>query len=118
MNKVFLIGNLTKDPELNTTNSGLAVCKMTIAVNKGEDAQFFNIVAWRGLATSCNTYLAKGRKIAVCGRLETRSYDAQDGTKRYVTEIVAEDIEFLTSPQNSGAPSGTTPIEPDDSLPF
>ena len=114
MNKVILIGNLTKDPEVSTTQSGISVCKMSIAVNRkyenqnGErECDFFNIVAWRGLADNCAKFLSKGKKIAVVGELQTRSYEAQDGTKRYVTEVVASEVEFL-SPNNQGQ-SGEAP---------
>lgn len=102
MNKVFLIGNLSKDPELRTTNSGTSVCTFSIAVNRRKDkdgnstADFFSIVAWRQLAELCGKYLAKGRKVSVVGELQNRSYEANDGTKRHVTEIVANEIEFLT----------------------
>lgn len=102
MNKVFLIGNLTKNPELSKTTGDISYCRMSIAVNRpyanayGErQADFFNVVAWRGLAESCNKFLSKGKKIAVSGRIETRTYE-QDGVKKYVTEIVAEEIEFLS----------------------
>ena len=112
MNKAILIGNLTKDPELKTTQSGISVCRFTIAVNrKFKDAQgnqvtdFIPVATWRGIAESCAKYLAKGRKVAVIGEIQTRSYDAQDGTKRYVTEIVASDVEFL-SPNPGGQGSG------------
>ncbi len=109
MNKAFLIGNLTKDPELRTTSSGISVCTFSIAVNRKftnqqgvREADFFNIVAWRGLADNCAKYLAKGRKVSVVGQIQNRSYDAQDGTKRYITEIVADDIEFLSAQSQSG----------------
>ena len=99
MNKVIEIGNLVRDPELAQTPSGTAVCKMTIAVNRnytnasGErEADFFSVVAWRGLAENCAKYLSKGKKIAVCGQLQTRNYDDRDGNKRYVTEIIADDV--------------------------
>jgi single-strand DNA-binding protein len=103
MNKVILIGNLTKDPELSTTNSGINYCRFTLAVPKrfaqaGErDAEFINIVVWRVQADNCHKYLKKGSKACVVGSLQTRSYDAQDGSKRYVTEVVAEEVEFLSS---------------------
>lgn len=135
MNKVMLIGNLTRDPEINTTNSGVAVCRFAIAVTRrfanseGErDADFINIVVWRNLAETCHKYLKKGSKCAVVGRIQTSSYDAQDGTKRYTTDVVADEVEFLNSRngETSDAPSvkitsGTAelePIEDDDSLPF
>lgn len=134
MNKVIEIGNLVRDPELSQTQSGIAVCKMTIAVNRnytnanGErEADFFPVVAWRGLADNCAKFLSKGKKIAVCGQLQTRSYDDQDGNRRYVTEIIADDVEFLTPlsenpPQQTEPPkkkklSELKPVE-DDGLPF
>lgn len=139
MNKVILIGNLTKDPELSTTNSGINYCRFSLAVpkrfvNNGErDAEFINIVVWRVQADNCHKYLRKGSKACVVGSLQTRNYEAQDGTKRYVTEVVAEEVEFLST-KNSGdnvAPSENAsntandnksngelqPID-DDTLPF
>ena len=127
MNKVFLIGNLSKDPELRTTNSGTSVCTFSIAVNRRKDkdgnstADFFSIVAWRQLAELCGKYLAKGRKVSVVGELQNRSYEANDGTKRHVTEIVANEIEFLTpkgeSKEQSNFAEGFTEIDGSD-LPF
>ena len=137
MNKVILIGNLTKDPELSTTNSGINYCRFTLAVPKrfvqnGErDAEFINIVVWRVQADNCHKYLKKGSKACIVGSLQTRSYDAQDGSKRYVTEVVAEEVEFLSTKSNgdfgssnptgnsegSGDASELQPIE-DDTLPF
>lgn len=127
MNKVFLIGNLSKDPELRTTNSGKSVCTFSIAVNRRKDkdgnstADFFSIVAWRQLAELCGKYLAKGRKVSVVGELQNRSYEANDGTKRHVTEIVANEIEFLTpkseSKEQANFAEGFTEIDGAD-LPF
>ena len=131
MNKVILIGNLTKDPELTTTNSGLSVCRFTLAVPRrfsnaeGErETDFLNVTVWRNQAENCNKYLRKGSKASVIGSLQTRSYDAQDGTKRYVTDIVAEEVEFLSSRQNGEdrekkdeEVAKLQPID-DDSLPF
>ena len=130
MNKVFLIGNLTRDPELTTTNSGVSVCRFTLAVGRryqnadGErDTDFISIVAWRALADNCHKFIKKGSKVAVVGNIQSRSYDATDGTKRYVTEIVAEEVEFLNTRNNEGAEGKkeeVTKLEPidDDSLPF
>lgn len=135
MNKVILIGNLTRDPEFAQTKSGTAVCKMSIAVNRnytnanGErEADFFNIVAWRTLAENCSKYLNKGKKIAVFGQLQTRSYEDDDGNRRYVTEIVADDVEFLSPQSESQQPQPAEPprkktvsdLKPidDDGLPF
>jgi single-strand DNA-binding protein len=103
MNKVILIGNLTRDPELSETPSGVAVCRFSIAVSRdyaGQDGNretdFFNITVWRGRAENCGKYLKKGNKVAVVGSLQNRSYDDKDGNKRYVTDIVASEVEFLT----------------------
>lgn len=107
MNKTILIGNLTRDPELSATPSGVSVCKMSIAVNRnftnanGErETDFFNIVAWRGLADNCAKFLSKGKKIAVVGSIQNRSYETENG-KKYITEIMADEIEFL-SPVSEG----------------
>ncbi len=109
MNKCIFIGNLTRDPELQTTGSGISLCRFSIAVNRnysnsnGErEADFINIVTWRGLAENCGKYLSKGRKVCVVGQLQTRTYDDKDGNKRYATEIVAEDVEFINSGANGG----------------
>ena len=113
MNKVFMIGNLTKDPDLRSTGNGVSVCSFRIAVNRrfpnqaGERvSDFFDVVAWRQLADVCGKYLAKGRKVAVVGELQTRTYDAKDGTKRHVTEIIADDVEFLTPRNQDGGEGG------------
>lgn len=136
MNKVILIGRLTKDPELTTTGSGISVCRFGLAVDRkftnadGEkEVDFLNIVAWRGLADNCNKYLRKGNKCGIVGSIQTRSYDAADGTKKYLTEIIAEEIEFLSSKtENENKPqtesqkrqevmNAFTPID-DSQLPF
>ena len=108
MNKVFLIGNLTKDPDVRTTGGGTSVCTFSIAVDRRFKAQngekvtdYFNIVAWRQLADLCGRYLAKGRKVSVVGELQNRSYDAKDGTKRYVTEVVADEASFVERKSDS-----------------
>lgn len=108
MNKVILVGNLTRDPELITTNNGISLCRFTLAVqrryasNEGErEADFINIVVWRAAADNCYKYLKKGSKAGVVGSMQTRSYDAQDGTKRYTTDVVAEEVEFLSTKSQS-----------------
>lgn len=108
MNKVFLIGNLTRDPELSETPSGVSVCKFDIAVNRnftnanGErECDFLKIVTWRALAENCGNYLSKGKKVSVAGSIQTRSYNDSNGDKRYVTEIIANEVEFL-SPREDG----------------
>lgn len=109
MNKVMLIGNLAKDPELITTNNGVSLCKFTLAVqrrfsgNDGErEADFLPIIVWRGQAENCYKYLKKGSKAAIFGSVQTRSYEATDGSRRYMTEIIAEEVEFLASRSGAG----------------
>lgn len=134
MNKVFLIGNLTRDPELATTNSGVSVCRFALAVSRnfsnadGErETDFLNIIVWRGQAENCHKYLKKGSKCAVSGSIQVRNYDATDGSKRYVTEIVADNVEFLNSKNGQGDgqdkfddKKDVSDLEPidDDTLPF
>jgi len=115
MNKSFLVGNLTRDPEVTTTGTGITVCKFGIAVNRnfvnaaGErEADFFNIVAWRGLGDNCGKYLTKGSKVAISGSIRTRTYE-KDGQKHYVTEIEADDVEFLTRTGMGGGEGGVPP---------
>lgn len=103
MNKVFLIGNLTKDPELTSTSSGIKYCRFTLAVSRNyskdgrRDTDFLPIVVWRAQAENCARYLKKGSRAAVSGSIQTRSYDAQDGTRRSVTEIAADEVQFLST---------------------
>ena len=108
MNKAFLVGNLTRDPEFRTVGD-VSVCTFTVAVNRRfankqgvREADFIPVVTWRQLADLCGRYLVKGKKISVVGTIQTRSYDAQDGSKRFVTEVVADEVEFL-SPSGDGA---------------
>lgn len=100
MNRSMIIGRLTRDPELRMTGSGISVCAFTVAVDRRFDkekkADFFNCVSWRGLAESVGNNLQKGSKVFVSGSLQNREYVAKDGTKRYVTEIVADEVEFLS----------------------
>ncbi len=110
MNKVFLIGNLTRDPEMSETNSGVSVCHFGIAVNRsyssgdGErQTDFFNVTAWRGLADNVGKYCKKGNKVAVSGSIQIRNYEDNQGNRRTAVDIIAQDIEFLTARnQNSG----------------
>lgn len=102
MNKVFLIGRLTRDPELRYTSSNIPVASFSIAVNRtfanqnGErEADFINIVVWRKQAENCKNYLNQGSQVAIDGRIQTRNYDDQNGQKRYVTEVVADNVQFL-----------------------
>ncbi|MBO4925869.1 MAG: single-stranded DNA-binding protein [Clostridia bacterium] len=119
MNKVFLIGNLTRDPEQRTTQSGVSVCSFTIAVNRRRsnnaeagqpEADFFRITAWRQLGDICAKYLAKGRKVAVVGTVSASAYTANDGTARASLEVQADDVEFLTPRGEAGeAPAYNAP---------
>ena len=117
MNKVFLIGNLTRDPELSETNSGVSVCRFGIAVNRrrgsndGEpQVDFFNVTAWRNLAETVNRFVKKGNKVAVTGSIQIRNYEGNSGQKRTFVDIVADDVEFLTP--RARRPAQTTILRP------
>lgn len=118
LNKVQLIGNLTRDPELRYTPQGTAVCTFGIATNRGwvteggekkEETEFHRIVAWNKLAELCSQLLAKGRKIYVEGRLSTRNWTGQDGAARTTTEVVIDDMIILDSKRVSGGEESETP---------
>lgn len=103
MNYVFLIGRLVDNPEVKTTQGGISVTTFRIGVNRRVNrniSDFFTIVTWRGLADNCGKYLVKGQKVAVIGELQTRSYDDKNGVKRYITEVSADAVEFLSKPSN------------------
>lgn len=104
VNRVVVVGNLTRDPELRHTPSGMAVCSLRIAVNSrqkqadgqwGEKPNYFSVTVWGQQGENCAQYLSKGRPVAVDGRLDWREYQAQDGTKREAIEIVADSVQFL-----------------------
>ncbi|ADY57613.1 single-strand binding protein [Syntrophobotulus glycolicus DSM 8271] len=133
LNRVVLIGRLTKDPELRYTPSGVAVASFTLAVDrnyknaKGErETDFISCVVYRQLAELCANYLAKGRIAAVDGRLQIRTYDGQDGQRRWVTEVVGENVRFLSPKDGNTAGSGAADdirsfaqeISLDDDIPF
>jgi single-strand DNA-binding protein len=116
MNKWVGIGRLTKAPEQKQTSNGIAVCTFSIAVNRRmnrEQTDYINVVAWRGLAETCGKYLSKGQQVAVIGELQTRTYDDKNGTKRYVTEVIAEEVEFLAK-SNGSAQTGAQSAEPQE----
>ena len=99
MNRCFIIGNLTRDPETRVTQSGSSVCSFTVAVNrrgKSDDADFFRVSAWNKLAETCQQYLSKGRKVAVTGPVSVSTYTGQDGKAYANLEVMAQDVEFLT----------------------
>lgn len=129
MNKIILIGNLTRDVELRTTSTGINVASFTIAVNrkKGQgdgqpEADFFRITAWRQLGELCQRYLAKGRKVAVVGSVGVSTYEGRDGATRTSLEVTADEVEFLsprTEQETVGGASGFTEVEDDfPDLPF
>ena len=120
MNKVILVGRLARDPELRTTNTGKSVATFSLAVDRrfkqeGQpEADFHNIVAWGKQSETICQYLGKGRQIALTGRLQSRSYEAQDGTKRYVTEVVMEEFDFIGN--KSDTASQNRPMKADEDL--
>ena len=131
MNRVILIGNLTKDPEVNITSSDITNCKFTVAVTRSynkKETDFFTIICWRGLAENCGKYLRKGSKVGISGSIQNKNYEGSDGIRRYTTEIVADEVQFLTSraevedneiePVNQAKISELTPVADDDKLPF
>ena len=142
MNKVFLIGNLTRDPELTETSGGVKICRFAIAVNRnytGSDGErktdFFNCVAWRNLGETVARFTKKGTKVAVSGSVELRNYEDSQGVKRTAVDIVAQDVEFLTPKgsqsddfgfdapaQSGGASNGSKPqlqpFDDDSDIPF
>ena len=108
LNRIVLIGRLTKNPELRFTQSGKAVCSFTLAVDRpftnqegNREADFINIVVWNKPAENCAQYLAKGKLTAVDGRLQIRSYEGNDGQRRYVTEVIADNVRFLPTGNSS-----------------
>ena len=141
LNKVILIGRLTRDPDVKSLPSGVSCTTFTIAVDRsftnqqGErEADFIPICTWRGLAENCGKYLAKGRMVAVSGKIQTRNYDTPEGQKRYITEVIADEVQFLerakqenqaTTPAAQSTVQGDQGVMPgyheadeDDELPF
>ncbi len=115
MNKLTIIGNLTRDPELRTVRDGISVCSFTVAVNRRNsrqnaangqpEADFFRVTAWRQLGENCAKFLAKGRKVCVIGPVSANTYTANDGSTRVSLEVQADDVEFLSSRNEDGAPA-------------
>ena len=122
MNKLTIIGNLTRDPELRTTSQGISVCTFTVAVNRRNakegqpDADFFRVTAWRQLGENFGKFLAKGRKVAVVGMVSVSTYQANDGSTRAQMEVTADDVEFL-SPKDQGYTRAELPEGVFDQLP-
>ena len=122
MNKVFLIGRLSRDPELRHTTSGTAVCQINVAISRpvsqGSEPQtdFINVVVWNKQAENVARYLSKGRQIAIEGRIQTRNYDNNEGKRTYVTEVIASNVEFLGSANDNNR--NNTNSNPFDENPF
>ncbi|MBR5507159.1 MAG: single-stranded DNA-binding protein [Clostridia bacterium] len=123
MNKAILVGRLTRDPELRTTQTGTSVCSFTIAVNRrfknqegGYDADFISCVAWRQQAEFMAKYFAKGRMVGVVGSIQTRNYDNKDGQKVYVTEVAVDEVHFVDS-KSSSTDSFQAPVSNDAPAP-
>ena len=130
MNKLTIIGNLTRDPELRTTSAGVSVCSFTVAVNRRNrnqngqaEADFFRVSAWRERGETCAKYLTKGKKVCVIGPVSVKTYQANDGTTKASLEVTADDVEFLSARDQENAPevdqqSGYVKANVDDELPF
>lgn len=121
MNKVIMVGNIATDPESRTTQGGIAQCTFRLAVQRRypdssgvRKADFFTVVTWRQTAEFCSKYLGKGCRIAVEGSVQNRNYDAQDGTRRWVTEIIAENVEAVSFCRSDDDPGSTPPPGPED----
>lgn len=139
MNRVFMIGNLTKDPELTTTSNDLVNCKFTLAVSRrygAKETDFFSVICWRAMAENCGKYLRKGSRVGICGSIQNKNYETSDGVKRYSVEIVADEVQFLSTKNDDinelpepSAPAAVSskrsakiadlkPVEGDEDLPF
>ena len=125
MNKIFIIGNLVRDPELRATQSGVPVCTFTVAVNRRKqgaeagqpEADFFRVTAWRALGENCNRFLKKGKKAAVTGTLTMNTYTTNDGQQRASLEVQADEVEFL-SPAADDSGLYYNPPKDDSEMPF
>jgi single-strand DNA-binding protein len=131
LNKVMIIGNVGRDPEMRYTPSGQAVASFSVAASRRwrtpenevrDETEWFNVVAWDKLAETCNQLLTKGRKVYVEGRLQTRSWDGRDGQKPYRTEVIASTMQLLDSRPQTGVPDVETGVSgeavEEDEIPF
>ena len=126
INRVIVTGNLTKDPELRSLQSGTSVCKLRIAVNSRRKNQsgewvdkpnYFDVTVWGAQGENCSTYLSKGRPVAIDGRLEWREWDTQDGAKRQAVEIIADSVQFLGSREGGGGGGGGNGLNTQSDVP-
>lgn len=124
MNKLMIIGNLTRDPEIRTTSAGKNVCTFTVAVNRRKklegqpEADYFRVSAWEQMGENCQRFLNKGKKVCVIGRVSVRTYKANDGETRASLEVFADDVEFISPKGESGPHYTDVTNEVDDELPF
>ena len=126
MNKIMIIGNLTRDPELRTTAAGVPVCRFCVAVNRrftsegDQGVDFFDVVTFRKTAENCASYLAKGRKVCVVGALRINDYTDREGNRRTSVDIAADEVEFLSPQTDEPREQSKATLEPvtDDQLPF
>lgn len=131
MNKITIIGNLTKDPQQFSTQSGVPYCQFGVAVNRpytddggNRPCDFFEVVAWRQLSDRCCKFLSIGNKVGISGSMQMRNYEDRDGNKRIAWTLVANEVEFLTPKADSSrqstsdVPQNFTPVDNDDDLPF
>ena len=124
MNRVELVGRLSRDPELRHTSNGMAVCQINVAISRrvsqGRDPEtdFINVVVWDKQAENVARYLSKGRQVAVEGRIQTRSYDNNEGKRTYITEVVANNVEFLGSASDSPKQQSVPEENPFDMMPM
>lgn len=123
MNKAMLVGRLTRDPELRHTTTGRAVCQITVAINRPftsqdgqREADFINVVVWDKSAENVAKYVHKGSQVSVEGRIQTRSYDNTEGKKVYVTEVIAQSVQFLDSKSSSPSQDYTPSTSPFDNV--
>ncbi len=125
MNKIILVGRLTKDPEVRSTSAGFSTANFTVAVNRNfknkegnYDADFLPCVAFRNTADFISKFFKKGNMISLEGRVQTRNYDAQDGTRRYVTEVVVENVEFVGGKNEGSTPSNSDYVDAASAAPI
>ncbi len=130
MNKVFFIGNLTRDPELTQTSSGVSVCRFSLAVSRpyadadgNRETDFFNCTAWRGLGETISKYCKKGNKVMVGGHIQLRNYEDNQGVKRQAVDIIVQDVEFLTPKSSDEQPAAKQKptlqaMDDDSDIPF
>lgn len=117
-NKVIVLGNVGRTPEMRSTTSGKPVCNFSLATSYGEHTEWHSVVAWDKLADICGQYVTKGKSVMVEGRLQTRSWEGKDGNKKYATEIVATNIQLVSPKTDNANPARGDAYEPAEDLPY